>query len=120
MGSNPSWRFQEIDHDGPHGWDQITRQDLQDVLKSLKDFETQTWNAIFVTAKYQHHSVPITGMIPAARKRLVNLKKDDIDEIHRLRLTNKWRVWGIFREGTFALLWWDPKHEICPSMGPNN
>jgi hypothetical protein len=120
MASNPAWRFNELDLDGPYGWDRITRIEFDVALSSLKSFESQTWNAIFVAAKYQHHSVAVKDLVPEARKRLIQLKKDDLDELHRLRLSNKCRVWGIFRGGTFSLLWWDPDHEVCPSKGADN
>ena len=51
-----------------------------------------------------------------AQKRLVEMKLDDVDEVHSLRLSGVHRVWGILTENVLTLLWWDPNHEVCPSL----
>jgi len=38
------------------------------------------------------------------------------DALVSLRLSGKERVWGILQENALLLLWWDPGHEICPSI----
>jgi hypothetical protein len=57
----------------------------------------------------------VDKLVPEARRRLIQLKLEDIDELLSLRLSGKQRVWGILSEGVAALLWWDPDHRICPS-----
>jgi hypothetical protein len=54
-------------------------------------------------------------VIPDARKRLEQLRLDDTDELFSLRLNGQERLWGIRSNDIFSLLWWDPKHEICPA-----
>ena len=31
------------------------------------------------------------------------------------RISGPGRVWGIREEHVLDLLWWDPRHEVCPS-----
>ena len=41
---------------------------------------------------------------------------EDFEEIFRFRLGNLKRLYGFIAPGgLFILLWWDPKHNICPS-----
>jgi hypothetical protein len=119
MGARPSWRLGEMDHGGPFGWDLITRADLDHVVACLKNYETQTWSAIFVGSSYQNHGHDVDDLSLEAQQRLVAIKKDDVDRLHRLRLSNTKRLWGIFRAGTFALLWWDPTHRVRPTPKKN-
>ena len=64
----------------------------------------------------QNHNIPVISINKEARKRLTEIEKDDIDYLFSVRINGKQRLWGIRRDlHAFNLLWWDPKHEICPS-----
>lgn len=103
----------------PFGWHVLDEGTLRQVHSKLSDFERSTWNDIFVKGRHHHHSVPVARFCAEARRRLQALRLDDLDELHRLRLMGKQRVWGIFAEGIFTLLWWDPEHLVCPWQPPN-
>ncbi len=64
----------------------------------------------------QNHNVSVSDLCKAARQRLEEIGQDDIDELLSLRLSGKERVWGILSEGVCTLLWWDPEHQVCPSV----
>jgi hypothetical protein len=49
---------------------------------------------------------------PEARKRLTELKIDDLDTLWQLGDGNKPRVWGMRHGRVFALLWYDPDHTV--------
>ena len=75
-----------------------------------------TWDQILVKGKKSHHLVEITKLCKAAQDYLAETSIEDIDEVLSLRLSGTERIWGILDRGVVELLWWDPKHEICPSL----
>ena len=115
----PVWRLSQIDIDGRWGHSTLDRVTLlQEILPKLKNYESMTWASITADKK-RNHSVSVGNLIPDARKRLVELGIDE-DRLFRFRLTGQQRVWGIRDRDTFAILWWDPQHEICPSNYADN
>ncbi len=106
-----AWCFKLIDRN--LWWD--------DIFLKLKDYETMTWQEIIDASGGRKqgnnsHEVPITDLIPKARRRLKELKQNDIDSLFSLQLTGKQRIWGILDGNTLKLLWFDPEHQICPSL----
>lgn len=65
------------------------------------------------------HYIAKGDVIQDAKKRLEQLKLDDVDELYSLRLSGANRVFSIRRNNVMCLLWWDPEHEICPSAKRN-
>jgi len=86
--------------------------DLFDVLDKLTAFESMTWAAILGT---DHHEILVGSLCKEAQDRLATLKLDDLDTVLSLRLTALERVIGYRQDGAVYLLWWDPRHEVCPS-----
>jgi hypothetical protein len=115
----PAWRVARLEMCDPFGWHQLGKDKLDEIRKKLSEFESMTIFEIFVKGKYQHNSIPITELQPDARKRLDVLNLPDVEVLHRLRLSNKERVWGILTQNVIQLLWWDPNHEACLSEKPN-
>jgi hypothetical protein len=111
---NPSWRISRLEMVDPFGWHAIERAQIEKIRLKLANFETMTWNAIFVAAKKFNHSVKVEKLCSEAKHRLRAIGQDDLEEIHRLRLMGKQRIWGILRDGVFQLLWWDPEHLVYP------
>jgi len=87
---------------------------LHYIREKLAEYETMTMNEIFVVGKPYNHGVPIYKLCGEAQRRLRELNLDDLDELHRLRLSGPERVWGIRDLNVLNLLWWDPNHQICP------
>jgi len=86
---------------------------LADVLDKLKGFERMSWPEIGSSGS---HFIPLNMIVKEARQRLVELNLDDTDELYSLRVSGKVRLWGLRSNDKFSLLWWDPDHEICPSL----
>ncbi len=114
-GKFPLWRFSIVDWDDPWGWRHIIPEKWEDILSKLGHFETQTWQDIETTTG--SHLVTIKECPnPQMAKRLTEIHQDDIDEIFSLRLSGKERIWGILEGCVLKILWWDPHHEIWPSL----
>jgi len=110
----PAWQVQFIDLDGRWSWLNLESDQLiDDILPSLKNFESMDWNEILGR---NNHAITIDRIISDAKRRLRDLKHDDTDSLISLRLTGKKRIWGIKVGHVLKLLWWDPQHEICPSL----
>lgn len=98
------------------GWHTLDEEKLKEVHSKLSAFETMSWSDILMAAKKRNHSIPVPSLIADAQKWLEQ-KKILLDEVISLRLSGEERVWGYLAEGgVFVLLWWDPRHEICPSV----
>jgi hypothetical protein len=102
----------------PYGWHNLDARGIGSVRSRLSDFETMTWAEILVEGKKFHHAVSVEQLCKEARDRLNHLFRGniDVDELVSLRLSGKERVWGILDNGVLALLWWDPQHQVCPSL----
>lgn len=110
------WRVGWADLDGYWGWNKITHEQLfRDVITKLHNFESMTWHEIFVKTKKQHHPVEVSKLLKKAQKRLLDLEKDDWSELYSIKIGGTLRIWGMKDGQYFQVLWWDPKHEICPS-----
>jgi hypothetical protein len=111
----PSWRIGRLQLVHPFGWHELTGAKIRDIRDRLANFESMSWNDIVVKAKKRNHTVAVSKVCKEARDRLLALHID-IDEIVSLHLTGTERVWG-YRDGAILnVLWWDPHHQICPSL----
>jgi hypothetical protein len=110
----PVWVFSALDEDGPWGKSRLTDGVVwSDILPKIRSFEAMTWAELEADRK-KHHSVPVAKFIKLARDRIDDIGLD-VDELFRFRLTGLQRLWGIRDRDRFKIIWWDPKHEICPS-----
>ena len=106
------WAIARADFDGPWCPKKMPKDSLVNVLDRLKDFERSTWQDI---ERGGSHFISVGDVIKEAQVRLQELKLDDTDELFSLRLKGKERLWGLRSNDKFALLWWDPEHQICPA-----
>jgi len=98
--------------EGPWHCHVMTRDVLLAVLQKLRNFESMTWQEI---DRGGSHFIGVDQITPEARKRLGELRQDDVDDVYSLRISGEERFFGI-RDGTcLRLLWWDPHHQVCPS-----
>jgi hypothetical protein len=98
------------------GWHVIEAAKLKEVRQKLGQFESMTWTEILLDSKKQNHSVEVGDLVPAAQQHLEQ-KKILEDKLISLRLSAQERVWGYLAEhGILVVLWWDPRHEVCPSI----
>ena len=65
----------------------------------------------------KHKFIPMAACTSDAQNRLRALRLDEFDgSWFRFRLMGEHRLWGIVQDGCFLPVWWDPKHEVCPSQ----
>ncbi len=111
----PAWRFNRIQMADRWGWHEVDRETITYLREKLSSFESMTWAEILIRDKKYHHCPDdISKLCTEAQSRLSE-NQIDIESFYSLRLTGEKRVWGILSEGVFSILFWDPKHEICPS-----
>lgn len=114
-GERISWHLGSFDFDGPWGKRQISSDFFQkELLPKIANIETMTWAQIKAKKK-NNHSIGLEKLIKDARDRLKEIGQDDVDELFSLRLSDDQRLFGIQDRHIFKVLWWDPKHQICPS-----
>jgi len=106
----PSWRLGSADWGGAWGLSRVA--DPRALLEKLGSAEQMTWEA---HGQHGSHNVAVARLAPLARKRLSKLAQNDIDELYSMRLDGKGRLWGIRDREILRILWWDQKHEVCPS-----
>jgi hypothetical protein len=118
----PCWQLGRMDFGGPWSWHGISAKAAAiEIHSKLRNFESMTWAEILKAAGGRSngnnsHNVPIENLDKSARDRLEELGQGDIDELFSLRLAGKERVWGIKIGSLVKILWYDPKHEVCPSL----
>ena len=111
----PSWRVASMEMVDPFGWHRMEGPMLLSVRERLSHFESMTWEEILVRSKKQNHSIEITALCPQARRRLEE-KRLVLDKVVSLRLSARERVFGYLDNGVLVLLFWDPLHQVCPSL----
>ncbi|MCK9490727.1 MAG: hypothetical protein M0Q24_01445 [Sulfurimonas sp.] len=110
----PSWKFNLIDNDGPWGWSNIDTSERWDILSNKINFkENLNWAEL---KEKGSHNIEINKLTKKAQKRLVEIGCNDIDELFSLRISGKERIWGIRDRFALKIIWWDPEHEVCPSL----
>lgn len=112
----PAWQFRCMDEThADWGWKNIPPTDWRDVLSHLRSFEGMTWAAIQDAAGGRAHGnnshpLPVTKLVNAAQKRMIELGLEEIDEVFSLRLTNTLRIYGVRDERVLRIIWRDPHH----------
>lgn len=109
----PAWRFAGADRGGPWHWRGLPQAEVHDALEKLGSLEGITWTQMKSSGS---HAVALYKLCPGARERLKEVGKDDLDELFSVRLTGRRRLWGVRKHHILSILWWDPEHEVCPSL----
>jgi hypothetical protein len=112
----PAWRIGAMEMCDPFGWHALDAGQLLEIRDKLKSFESMTWGAIIGP---QSHGVSTESLCKDARDRLAALRLDELEELFSLRLSGKERIWGVLEHNVLILLWWDPDHQVCPSLKKN-
>jgi hypothetical protein len=99
---------------GPFSWAGLADASAyKAVMESLHQFETMQESAIRAQGS---HPVEIENSSKVAQDRLCAIELDDLDELMSFRLGGKTRVWCRMDRNVMLVLWWDPEHQVCPSM----
>ena len=106
------FKAEQMDKKGQWGWDNFESKDTREVFQRIFELQKLTWQELVKTGS---HPISIQDIIPAAQKRLIEIEKDDFDELFSLRVVGRKRIWAIRERNILWLLWWDPNHEVCPS-----
>jgi hypothetical protein len=63
-------------------------------------------------------SVPVDHLCREAQDRLIELERDDTEQLWELRIptTDSWRAWGLVDGAVFYFIWWDPDHTVCRGL----
>ncbi|WP_454785478.1 hypothetical protein [Legionella sp. WA2024007413] len=108
------WSFALADNDGAWSFKKLNDTQLHDLIfNELVLKEHLSWNDL---QSAKSHHVESYKLIKEAQDRLRSLNMDDVNELFSLRLNGLKRIWGIRQENVLRVIWWDPKHEICPSQ----
>lgn len=117
----PVWIFTNIDKAGKFAFD-LKRTDFQhqEVLDKMINYSNMTWadikNQTHDDGKSKHHIIEYQKLSKDAQDRIKAKKlEQDSDAIFSFALQNRLRIVGIKRGKEFHVLWYDPKHEACPS-----
>ena len=112
---NFCWRFSEIDWDGEFGWSKVSINDsAQIVIPKMHDYESMTWAEF--DGPSGSHPVGIDQLCKEAQDRLKEIKMTHVEALFSVRITGPKRVWGIKDVAILRVLWWDPDHQVCPSL----
>ncbi|AWW74573.1 hypothetical protein CD351_09060 [Erythrobacter sp. KY5] len=106
-----AWRFGQTDKAGPFAWDIQPDQKFREVMLKLCEFESKNWNEITAGGS---HPIATEKLCDEAKSRLVEIERDDLDELLSLRLAGKNRVWCIKSGHLLRPLWWDEEHQVYP------
>lgn len=124
MKENPAWSFSKCDKNHSK-WSLCKCAEIwDDVISKLSNFETQTWAEIFQASGGRrcgtlNHFIEVENLCTDAKKRLSELKLDQVEQVFSFSLTGKQRLIGLLQGKVFFLLWWDSLHEVCPSHKKN-
>lgn len=104
-----AWRFSACDPGGPFAWSVQPDAKFREVMTKLQEFEGKAWNDI---TQGGSHPIPVWKLEKAARDRLKDIDRDDVDELMSFRLTGPNRVWCIQSGNIMRVLWWDEQHQV--------
>lgn len=111
-GGHPlAWRFGQTDKAGPFAWNIEPHEKFFEVVNKLVEFENLNWNEITAQGS---HPIATEKLCEDARRRLVEIQRDDLDELMSLRLTGTNRVWCTRTGHILRPLWWDQDHKVYP------
>ncbi len=109
-------QFGRFDVDSQWCLSKITPDAMRTLLARIRSIESMTVAEAFNNRDEPGKDYSIDDLpSKEARERLVELEYDDEDQISRLRVTGRGRLYGFRRDARFYALWWDPEHAIYPS-----
>ena len=107
-----AWRFSGADRGGPFAWTIVQDDKFREVVEKLYAFEGKAWNEI---TQGGSHPIAVASLCKEARDRLIEIERDDLDELMSLRLTGPNRVWCIRSGHIMRVFWWDAEHQVYPT-----
>lgn len=121
-----AWCFDMVDKNGAFRFaPERPDFDCKKVIEKLLSFSSMTWadlkRSTHDQGKSKHHFLSLDALSHEAMERIkaLNLGEEDQDRIFSLALENKLRLIGVRENEKFHVIWYDPKHEFCPSHQRN-
>jgi len=112
-----SWRYGRFDHDGPWPICGVDESEHREILDKLAAMEKSTCAELgggrglkFISAESMHSD---------AQRRLSEISLDDFGGLWELHFGGKPRMWCTREQDVLTFVWWDPKHQVCPSKKRN-
>ena len=101
-----------MDYGGTWGWQNFNNRELRELIPKIIDFSGLNFSEL---GHQRSHFVNLNDLVKEAQERLREIKEEDIEKLFSLRLDGKKRIWCIAEGNVLQILWWDSKHEVCPS-----
>jgi hypothetical protein len=111
-----AWRVGKVQMADPYGWHTLDLAAIGYIREKLGAFESMTWSEIFVVAKKQNHDILVSELRCEIARRWMKRNMPDQDRLWTLRFSGAERVWGIFSDGVYQIIFWDPLHKIYPTQ----
>lgn len=112
MDRKAAWRINRIQMADPYGWHELPLTEIAYIKSKLSEYERRTWNEIFVKDKHWNHPLPVSEFKCSKARKWMRDNMPDQDQLWTLRLSGAERIWGVFSDGIYLVLFWDPKHLI--------
>ena len=116
-----SWCFDRIDRTGKFAFDPA-RADFahREIVEKLISYGSMTWTDLkkqtHDRGKSKHHNLSLEKLSPEAVERVKKLlPEEEFDSVFSLALQNMLRIIGVRKNEKFYVMWYDSKHEFCPS-----
>ena len=103
---------ESMDYEGKWGWQNFDNRELQELIPKIINFSDSNFSELGFQGS---HFIIFDKLVKEAQDRLRELKEEDTEKLFSLRLAGKKRIWCIMKANVLQILWWDPKHEVCPS-----
>lgn len=102
--------------DGVSRWGKTQEVNFWDVAEKLKSFEQKEWKHLAGYTK-RDHPIEFHKLVKDAQDLVSKMGIfDDHDEMWSLHLDGTKRLWGLKYGRYFMAVWWDPDHNICPTL----
>lgn len=116
------WCLKKIDRNGKFGFD-VNKEDFEHkrLVEIIIDYTGKTWSEIksekhHARGRTCHHELSPESLSKDAKSRILAMGLDEYaDSLFSMKISSIIRIIG-YREGqVFNAVWYDPKHEFCPS-----
>lgn len=107
-----AWRIGKIQLIDPYGWHILDASGIARIKERLSSLERNTWNDIFVRDRHYNHKIRTDQLKCSIAKKWMHDHLPDYPYLWTIRVTGAERIWGIFAEGAYQIIFWDPRHLI--------
>lgn len=120
-GMTVAWCFDRIDRNGKFAFDVSSSNfDHKEIIDKLISYGSMTWvdlkKQTHDNKKSKHHFLSPDKVSPEALSRIKSLLlEEEVDSVFSFAFQNLLRIVGVRKDEKFYIMWYDPKHEFCPS-----